>query len=124
MSFDLYAFPSSGPRTVLEVCQLMDAEEQRLLTGADDVLPPLGPEMARFVDEIARRWQSLEDDPDGSPWSISPSWEPMTVAGPALTSSGSRADEVYQAILEIAARANMIIYDPQVPDVILPPGLS
>jgi len=38
VSFDLYAFPSSGPRTVLEVCQLMDAEEQRLLTGADDVL--------------------------------------------------------------------------------------
>jgi hypothetical protein len=124
VSFDLCAFPSSGPRTVLEVCQLMEAEEQRLLTGADDVLPPLGPEMARFVDEIERRWRSLEDDPDDSPWSISPSWEPMTGGGTGFNIVWSRADEVYQAILEIAARANVIIYDPQVPDVILPPGLS
>jgi len=55
VSFDLDAFPPSGPRTVWEVHQLPDAEEQRLVTGADDPLPSLGPEMARFVNEVERR---------------------------------------------------------------------
>jgi hypothetical protein len=31
---------------------------------------------------------------------------------------------MYTAILEIAAHANVIIYDPQVPEVLLPPGLT
>jgi hypothetical protein len=124
VSFDLNAFPPSGPRTVWEVRQLLDAEEQRLVTGADDPLPPFGPEMARFVDEIKRRWPSLEDDPDSSPWSVSPGWQPMTGGGTGCNIIWSRADEMYTAILEIAARANVIIYDPQVPEVILPPGLT
>jgi len=121
VSFDLDAFPPSGPRTVWEVRQLLDAEEQRLVTGADDPLPPFGPEMARFVNEVERRWPSLEDDPD-SPWSVSPGWQPMTGGRTGCTIRWSRADETYTAILEIAARANVIIYDPQVPEVILPPG--
>jgi hypothetical protein len=123
VSFDLEAFPPSGPRTVSEVHQLLDAEEQRLITGADDPLPPLGPEMARFIDEIKRRWPSLEDDPD-SPWSVSPNWQPTIGSGTGFTIVWSRADEMYTAILEIAARANVIIYDPQLSEVILPPGLT
>jgi hypothetical protein len=123
VSFDLDAFPPSGPRTVWEVRQLLDAEEQRLVTGADDPLPPLGPEMARFVNEVEQRWPSLEDDP-GSPWSVSPGWQPMTGGGTGCAIIWSRADEMYTAILEIAGRANVIIYDPQVPEVILPPGLT
>lgn len=122
MSFDLYAYPPSGPRTVWEVRQLLDAEEQRLITGADDALPPFGPEMTRFVNEIKRRWPSLEDD-RGSPWSVSPRWEPMTGGGTGFTIVWSHADEMYTATLEIAARTNVIIYDPQIPEVILPPGL-
>lgn len=123
MSFDLQAFPPSGPRTVSEVRQLLDAEEQRLITGTDDRLPPLGPEMAPFVDEIKRRWPYLEDDP-GSPWSVLPDCQPTTGGGTGFGVVWSRADEVYTAILEIAARANVIIYDPQLPEVILPPGLT
>ena len=38
MSFDLDAFPPSGPRTALEVGRLLDAEEQRLINGTDDAL--------------------------------------------------------------------------------------
>jgi hypothetical protein len=123
VSFDLQAFPPSGPRTVLEVRQLLDAEEHRLVTGTDDPLPPLGPEMAWFVDEIKRRWPSLEDDP-GSPWSVSPGWQPTTGGGTGFAIVWSRADEMYTAILEIAAHAKVIIYDPQVPEVLLPPGLT
>ena len=110
-------------RTVWEVRQLLDAEEQQLVTGADDPLRPLGPEMARFVNEVERRWPSLEDAP-GSPWSVSPDWQPMTGGGTGCAIIWSRADEMYTATLEIAARANVMIYDPQVPEVILPPGLT
>lgn len=102
---------------------MLEADEQRFITGTDDPLPPLGPEMARFVDEIKRRWPSLEDDP-GSPWSVSPDWQPTTGSGTGFAIVWSRADEMYAAILEIAARANVIIYDRQVPEVILPPGLT
>jgi hypothetical protein len=123
VSFDLQAFPPSGPRTVSEVRQLLDAEEQRLVTGIDDPLPPLGPEMAWFADEIKRRWPSLEDDP-GSPWSVSPDWQPTTGGGTGFAIVWSRADEMDTAILEIAAHANVIIYDHQVPEVLLSPGLT
>ena len=80
--------------------------------------------MARFVDEIKRRWPSLEDDPNSSPWSISPNWQPTTGAGAGVNIVWARANEMYMAILEIAARTNVIIYDPRVPEVILPPGLT
>jgi hypothetical protein len=72
MSFDLLVFPPSGPATVAEVRRLLDAEEQRLISDADVALHPLGPEIARFMDEIKHRWPSLADDPDGSPGPSSP----------------------------------------------------
>ena len=105
VSFHLQAFPPSGPRTVLEVRQLLDAEEQRLITGTDDSLPPFGPEMTT---------QAVHGP-------FRPAGNQRQVAGPALPSSG-RADEVYTAILEIATRSNVIIYDPQAGEVTLPPG--
>jgi hypothetical protein len=42
VSFDLQAFPPSDPRTVPEVRQLLDAEEQRLVSSTGDALPPFG----------------------------------------------------------------------------------
>ena len=122
VSFDLHVFPPSGPRTVAEVWRLLDAEEQRLLSGSDDALPPPGPEMDRFLDELERRWPSLEEDPGGSPWSSWPLWLPMTGGGTALAIRWSRATEMRTALLEIAARTNVIIYDGQLPEVICPPG--
>ena len=122
MSFDLHAFPPSGPRTVAEVHQLLEAEEQRLVSGVGDVIPPPGPEMACFLDELERQWPSLEEDPDGSPWSNYPLWFPVMGGGTAFGIRWSRADEMRKAILEIAARTNVIIYDRQIPEVISPPG--
>jgi hypothetical protein len=120
VSFDLYAFPPPGPRTVSEVRQLLEAEEQRLVGGTDDASPPPGPEIARFLGELEQRWPSLEDDPDGSPWSSWPLWQPMTGGGTSFNIAWSCAEEMYAAILEIAARTKVIIYDPQVPEVIPP----
>lgn len=122
MTFDLYAFPPSGPRTVPEVHQLMEAEEQRLASGTDGPRPQPGPEMAAFLEELENGWPSLmADDPDESPWSSWPLWQPVG-CGTALNIAWSRAEEMYAAILEIAARVNVAIYDPQADEVITPPG--
>ena len=126
------AFSPAGPRTVSEVRLLLDEEEQRLvdeelglISGPDDALRALGPEMARFLDELQRRWPSLEDDPERSPWSCSPLWQP-TIGGHAIEAIGmairwSRAGEMYDAIVEIAARAGVIIWDHQSAEVICQP---
>jgi hypothetical protein len=123
-SFDLYAFPASGPRTVPEVHQLMEAgdpEDPRFDSEMGCWFPPPGPQMATFIDELERRWPSLEIDPDGSPWSSWPLWQPTAGGGMALNISWSAADSVVPAILEIAVRANVSIYDPQNDELIHPP---
>jgi hypothetical protein len=48
----------------------------------------------------------------------------MTGGGTGFAIVWSRADEIRMTILEIAARSNVIIYDPQAGEVILPPGLT
>jgi hypothetical protein len=124
VSFDLYAFPASGPRTVSDVRQLLDAEVENLQFDHDTArwLPPPGPQMAAFIDELERRWPSLDSDPDNSPWSSWPLWQPTAGGGTALNISWSAAASVPPAILDIAARAGVIIYDPQSDAVIrLPP---
>ena len=76
--------------------------------------------MARFMDELERRWPSLGDDPDGSPWSSWPLWQPVAGGGTALNIGWSFAASVPPVILEIAARTGVIIYDPQADQLIYP----
>jgi hypothetical protein len=56
VSFDLSVFPPPGPATVTEVRRLQDAEEQRLIHSVDSAPFPPWPQMARFLDEVERRW--------------------------------------------------------------------
>lgn len=79
--------------------------------------------MAAFIDELELRWPSLDDDPDGSPWASWPLWQPAGDGGTALNISWSFVDSTAPAILEIAAHANMIIYDPQIDELIRPGAL-
>jgi hypothetical protein len=125
VTFDLYAFPASGPATVAEVCQLLAAEDAegtlRFDSDTGEWLPRPGPEMARFLEELQRRWPLLEHDPDGSPWSSWPLWQPIAGGGTALNIGWSQAALVTPAIVEIAARTKVIIYDPQAGQLIHPP---
>ena len=62
-------------------------------------LPSPGPEMAAFMDELERRWPSLNDDPDASPWASWPLWQPAGGGGTALNISWSFVDSTAPAIL-------------------------
>ncbi len=71
VSFDLYAFPAPGPGTGPEARQLLETagvENRRFDHDTAEWFPRPGPEMATFMDELERRWPSLEGDPDGRPW--------------------------------------------------------
>ncbi|MGI8445990.1 MAG: hypothetical protein ACR2MP_02150 [Streptosporangiaceae bacterium] len=72
------------------------------------------------MNELQRRWPSLDDDPDSSPWSSWPLWQPVAGGGTGLNISWSHAAVVMTAILEIAVRSNVVIYDPQ-DDRLIPP---
>jgi len=76
--------------------------------------------MARFVAELEGRWPGLDEDPDGSPWSSWPLWQPILGGGTGLNISWSQAEPMRAAILEVATSANVIVYDPQSGEVIAP----
>ena len=76
--------------------------------------------MARFLSELEQRWPSLDEDPDGSPWSTWPLWQPDAGGGTGLNIRWSYAASVMPEILKIAGRHNVIIYDPQAGQVIHP----
>jgi hypothetical protein len=121
MSFDLRVYPPSGPTTLDEVRQLAAADED---APVDEEYPPPAPEMARFLAELERGWPSLEDVVKASPWSCWPLWQPVTGGGTDLNIRWPHAASMLAAILEIAARTNVIVFDPQSEQVILPPGLT
>jgi hypothetical protein len=102
----------------------MEADEIEDLRFDSDMgcwFPPPCPQMATFIDELERQWPSLETDPEGSPWSSWPLWQPMAGGGTALNISWSAADSAVPVILEIAGRAEVIIYDPQTDELVPPP---
>jgi hypothetical protein len=121
MSFDLRVYPPSGPATLDEIHQLAAADENAPI---DAEYPPPTPEMASFLSELERGWPSLEDDVEASPWSSWPLWQPITGGGTDLNIRWPHAASMLAAILEIAARTNVIVFDPQSGQVILPPGLT
>jgi len=123
VSFDLYAFPAPGPATVAEALQLLEADEAggclRFDSDTGERLPRPGPQMAKFIEELERRWPSLDDDPD-SPWACWPLGAPIVGGGTGFNIRWSYAASVAPAIVEIAARHNVIIYDPQADQLIQP----
>jgi hypothetical protein len=79
--------------------------------------------MANFLGELERRWPGLEENPQHSPWSNWPLWQPILGGGTSLAIRWSRADEMLAAILELADSAGIIVYDRQAGEVINPDSL-
>jgi len=117
MSFDLRVYPPSGPATLDEVYRLAEADEE---APSDEQRPPPAPEMAGFLAELERGWPSFEDDFEASPWSSWPLWQPISGGGTELNIRWPHAGTMLAAILEIAARTNVIVFDPQSGQVFLP----
>jgi len=80
--------------------------------------------MAGFLAELERGWPSFEEDFEASPWSSWPLWQPVAGGGTDLNIRWPHADAMLGAILEIAARTNVIVFDPQSGQVFLPPRIA
>lgn len=119
MSFGLIVYPPSGPVTLDEAYRLASPEED---VPVDKDYPPPAPEMASFLAELERGWPSPSDAVT-SPWSSWPLWQPVAGGGTGLNIRWANAAAMLAAILEIAARTNVIVFDPQSEQVLLPPGL-
>jgi len=114
----------------------MEAEEERLSAGEGDytpddpeiagqlaelgTLPAPGSEMAQFLAELESRWPTLESDPDGSPWASSLLWQPMIGGGTGLNIVWSQAEAMRGDLVDLAGECNVIVYDPQSEEVVLP----
>lgn len=118
MSFDLNVFPPTGPTTLGEIHRMQETDEGLEGSPGNDSSSP-DPEMAAFIAELERRWPTLEGDPSASPWSSS-LWLPPAGAGTELNIQWQHAEAMRPAILKIAARANVIVYDPQADDLVMP----
>jgi hypothetical protein len=121
VSFDLRVYPPSGPATLAEAYRLAEADEE---APSGEECPPPAPEMASFLAELERGWPSFEDDVEASPWSSWPLWQPIAGGGTDLNIQWPHAGTMLAAILEIAARTNVIVFDPQSDQVFLPPRVA
>ena len=115
--------------------------------GEDDSAFEPSPDIARVADELRRRWPYRElsneetvarmseeerqhyspedlrqlrgmDEPEGSPWSDLPFWQSERLL--VLDIRWGASDEVVTAIYALARTCELVLYDPQGPDVFLP----
>ena len=115
-------------------------------TEDDSAFEPSG-DIAKVADELRRRWPWRElsneetvarmseeerqhyspealreirgvDEPEGSPWADLPFWQSDRLL--ALDIRWSADDEVVAAIYALARTCELVLYDPQGPDVFLP----
>lgn len=124
MSFDLAVWYS--PRALDPAAA--DAVYQALAEGVN---PPRGapiagdPRVAAFRAALASRYPDLDAVPeaelDGSPWACGPEGSDRYVI---MNLRWSAEDAVLHVIAGLAAEHGLVLYDPQGPEVHLPPGLS
>lgn len=89
----------------------------RLLTNEETVARMPEEERRQYSPEALKEIRGF-DEPDGSPWADLPFWQSDRLL--ALDIRWSADDEVVTAIYALARKCELVLYDPQGPDVFLP----
>ena len=89
----------------------------RLLTNEETVARMSAEERQQYSPEALNEIRGF-DEPEGSPWSDLPFWQSDRLL--ALDIRWGAGDEVVAAIYALARRCELVLYDPQGPDVFLP----
>lgn len=117
MSFDLYVFDGDVPDDEATIGEWME-DDSRWGT-------PLTPRLATFVAELERRYPSLDDHPDSSPWASWPLTQAM-VDGTccAFNIVWSQSERMSAEIRVLCSEQGLTLYDPQESLVVRPGGSS
>jgi hypothetical protein len=118
VSFDLYVWGSPSPVTsgqAERICQELAAGDASSV-GGDGRVPG-------FVQELLGRFPALEglaaEDLEASPWDVTPE---VSASHVIMTISWSRAQEVAEIVLGLAATRGLVCFDPQASVVHNPSG--
>lgn len=104
MSFDLFVWHEGAPISADEAGSKLD----RWTDGESDVFRP-HPAVSMFRDAILTRFPPPENHGADSVWSVTPAPSESIAA---LSCTWSRADEVSDAVLELAGEHGLVCYDP------------
>ena len=89
----------------------------RFLSNEETVARMSEEERGQYSPEALREIRGV-DEPEGSPWADLPFWQSDRLL--ALDIRWSADDEVVAAIYALARKCELVLYDPQGPDVFLP----
>jgi hypothetical protein len=89
----------------------------RLLSNEETVARMPEEERAQYSPDDLKELRGV-DEPEGSPWSDLPFWQSDRLL--VLDIRWSADDEVVTAIYALARKCELVLYDPQGPDVFLP----
>lgn len=118
MSFDLYVWGSPQPGAAGQAERICHE-----LAAANASSVSADPRMQGFARELLGRFPALEsladEELEASPWSMSPE---ISASHVIMTISWSRAQEVAEYVLGLAAARGLVCFDPQASVVHNPPG--
>lgn len=118
MSFDLYVFDMDlVPDDEEELCEMLEDDSR---WGGRPT-----PRLAAFIAELNSSFPGLDIDPDGSPWATWPLEQTM-VEGHCVGFDivWSHAESMIREFTARCDASNLILYDPQMSEVIRPSGSS
>lgn len=124
MSFDLLVWKAPVPRWASEVYDLLESfyEERDLAVFAPD------PALPRFRAALLAKYPALEDLPDEvlndggvhSPWAMTPTESDRLIE---IFCVWGAPDAALERIVELAREHDLVLFDPQGPDVHSPAGI-
>jgi hypothetical protein len=120
MTFQLGVWHADTPLSLGAAGEIFD----RVAAGKDPGVKP-APAMKAFFNQLLRRYPTLDQWPDDNvadcPWEVQPRFNPAYVI---FTLLPAHAEQLEAVIIDMALEHDMTVYDPQTPDLHMPPRLE
>ena len=112
MSFDLMLLDPDSAPTSEQIYQILESDES---------MAPLSRRMRAAIDECASRWPGAGRA--DSPWASWPLADQTASSVIEINIQNEYADDMLPALVEIAGRHSIVLYDPQEDELHLPARL-
>jgi len=120
MTFQLGVWHAEKPLSLGAAGQLFD----RVIAGKEPDIKP-APAMKAFFNQLMRRYPTLDDWPNEDvtecPWADQPRFHTQYII---FTTLPAHSEQLEAVIIDMALEHGMTVYDPQTPDLHMPPSLE